>query len=318
MHAAGSALLGAGSALQWQQGDFNMTSDRAQFVLRSDAERDGYRTDANAVWQCPGRPDLLPLYQGAMVHDLHPNVAAHAGGTGHATTWCDVPTPDALRPVYLVDAAAWRAGAAQRSPWRLVHRALSNASNERTTLVCLLPDVPCGNSLGVLSPRALDTDSLRTLAATAAVLSSLAFDWALRVRLGGTNLNAFVLADCVLPRLDAATAHELAALALALCTILPSHANLRCAARAAGLDAYPPARAAADRAALATRIDALVGRAYGLRDEDIAWITRDCDLAGAQLAQRSRTLSAKGFWRVDRELPPAQRRPMRWRALTQR
>ena len=317
MHAAGTPLLGAGSALQWQQGDFNMTSDRAQFVPCSDAERDGYRAGADAVWRCDGKPDLLPLYQGAMVHDLQPNAAAHAGGTGHATTWQE-PVRDALRPVFLVDAAAWRAGAPERPPWRLVHRALSNASNERTALACLLPDAPCGNSLGVLTPRGRDAAALRNLAATAAVLSSLPFDWALRVRLGGTNLNAFVLADCVLPRLDDGLEHELADLALALCAVLPWHAPLWATAHALGFGTVPPAFAAAARGALHTRIDRLVGRAFGLRPVDIAWITRDCELPSGELARRARTLPTKGFWRIDRELAPAQRRPLRWRAAAHR
>ena len=50
-------------------------------------------------------------------------------------------------------------------------------------LACLLPDLPTGNSLGVLTP-ADPRAPLRQLAALAAVLASLPFDGALRLRVG--------------------------------------------------------------------------------------------------------------------------------------
>lgn len=315
MHRAGAPLLGERAPFAWRQGDFNMTSDRAHFVPRERAELDGWRAGDDGVFRRDGAPDLLPLLQGAMMHDLHPNAGAHARGTGRGTAWQPVRSLHEVRPAYFVAAAPWRARAAERAPARLVHRALSNATNERTFLVCLLPDAPCGNSLGVLTPRAAATP-LRVLAAHAAVLSSLAFDWALRQRLGGTNLNAFVLADCVAPHLDAASERELAQLALRLCAILPWHGSLWQSARDEGWgDGLAPATASDERQAIATRIDLLAGRAFGLTTDDVAWIVRGCDRDAARLRARDTAdLPLKGFWRVDRDLPPPQRRPLRWLA----
>jgi hypothetical protein len=219
-------LLGRDGAFVWRQGDFNMTSDREHFVARTGAEAQGYRRCDDAVWRRPGHDDLLPLYQGAMVYDLHPNTGAHVRGTGHGTAWERPLAIDDLRPAWLVAAGPWRSSALQRARARIVLRALSNATNERTAVACLLPDVPCGNSLGVFEPRLHLDAPLRAIAAGAALLSSLAFDWAVRLRLGGTNLNGFVLADCVLPRLDDATEAELATLALRLCAVLPWHGPL--------------------------------------------------------------------------------------------
>jgi hypothetical protein len=65
-----------------------------------------------------------------------------------------------------------------------------------------------------------------------------------------------------------------------------------------------PAIDATERRNLFTRIDVLVGRAFGLGSENIAWITRD-DPA-----------NARGLWRLDRDLPTAQRRPARWSAAS--
>jgi hypothetical protein len=244
----------------------------------------------------PGRDGLRP----------DPNAGAHAAGTGHKTTWRPPAEPDELRPLYLVDADGWRAVASQRPVGRLVLRALSNATNQRTAIACLLPDVPCGNSLGVFEPLATD-QPLRALAAGAAVLGSLAFDWALRIRLGGTNLNGFVLADCVLPQLDDETATGLACMALRLCAILPWHDGLWHTARGEGwCPADGPAVDDRQRRALATAIDCAVGRAFGLAADDVGWITRGCGSA-------DEPRPAKGFWRVDKNLPIALRRPNRWR-----
>jgi SAM-dependent methyltransferase len=302
MHAAGRPLLGDGGAFCWRQGDFNMTADRDRFVLRDDAEALGYRGDRDGVWRADGRPDLLPLRQGAMLYDLDGNAGAHDRGVGHKTRWRPPAHRDELRPLYLVDAAAWRSGTDRRPPARIGLRALSNATNERTAIACLLPDVPCGNSLGVLRPAADGDAPVRELAAGSAMLASLPFDWALRMRLGGTNLNRFVLTDCVLPRLRDDVRDELARLALRLCATASWTAPLWREARREGWCARrDPADDAKLRRELQTRIDVLVGAAYGLRDDDIAWITRGQPFA-------------KGFWRVERELDQQQRRPQRWRA----
>ena len=307
MHRNGQPLLGDGGACTWRQGDFNMTADRQQFVLRSQAEGDGYVGGADGVWRRPGQPDLLALWQGAMLYDLEPNTGAHARGIGHETVWERPADRSRLRPLYLVAAAPWRASASTRCRARVALRALSNATNERTAIACLLPDLPCGNSLGVLEPRLPSATPLRDLAVIAAVLSSLVFDHALRLRLSGTNLNAFVLGDCVVPRLDAAASTELALAALRLCATVPACADLWATARDEGwatAAAPAPVIDAAERRDVFTRIDALVGKAFGLRPDDVAWITRDDPT------------NARGLWRLDRDLPAAERRPARWRAAT--
>ncbi|MBL8754954.1 MAG: N-6 DNA methylase [Planctomycetes bacterium] len=301
MHARGRPLLGEQGVCTWRQGDFNMTSDRGQFVLRSEAEANGWNGGPDGVWRRAGHGDLLALWQGAMVYDLEPNTGAHVRGTGHETTWAAPADRSRLQPLYLVDAQAWRASALQRCRARLVLRALSNATNERTAIACLLPDVPCGNSLGVLEPRLASATPLRELATVAAVLSSLAFDHALRLRLSGTNLNAFVLGDCVLPELDAAVALELAKSALHLCASVPVCAGLWEMARSEGwVSGDVPTLDAVARRSLYTSIDVLVGRAFGLTTDDVAWITRDDPS------------NARGFWRLDREVAAADRRPTRW------
>jgi hypothetical protein len=176
-------------------------------------------------------------------------------------------------------------------------------------LACLLPDAPCGNSLGCLQPKNPQAPLWR-LAAVAAALGSLPFDYALRLRLSGANLNGFVLADCCLPTLAEGVARELAAAAVRLCALLPQHGGLWRQALAEGVvgDGDEPARDGPTRRALQSRVDALVGAAYGLDRDDVAWVVRDCGDGEVRVA--------RGFWRVDRALPVHARRPLRWLAAT--
>ncbi len=302
MHARGRALLGEHGSLTWRQGDFNMTSDKDQFVRREQAEQDGYRHDGTGIWRCKGQGDLIALRQGAMIYDLQANSGAHDCGVGHKTRWRTPNGPDELVPLYLVAAEPWRRNKTTRFPARIGLRALSNATTERTAIACLLPDVPCGNSLGVLTPRKPGGTPLRQLAAATAMLASLPFDWALRMRLGGTNLNRFVLTDCMLPVVDEQRTTELAVLALRLCaTTRWTHDLWHLAQTEGWCGARDPVTNAQQRRELTTTIDVSVGAAFGLSYSDVEWLTRGEPFV-------------KGFWRIERELPEEQRRPRRWLA----
>jgi len=316
MQSHSTPFLGENGSLLWRQGDFNMTSDREHFVPRAEAERDGYRLSPDGRWRRgAGDEELLPLYQGAMVYDLHPNVAAHARGTGFATAWESPLSPEDLRPAYLVRETLWEDRRTPRIGARVVLRTLSNATNERTAVVCLLPEVPCGNSLGVLTPRdPADPTPLRTMAANAAMLGSLALDWSLRLRLTGSNLNGFVLGDCRLANVDSDTTTQLAQWALQLCAVLPWHGSLW---RLAKDEGWAPSDGLAEtpsqRAQLLTRIDLAVGRAFGLTADDVEWIVRGCDAPLPQLGRRKTPAGhSKGLWRIERAMPPSVRRPVRW------
>lgn len=313
----GQPLLGREGLCTWRQGDCNMTSDLPRFVRRTDAEADGWTRAPDGGWRHDRqRHRLLPLWQGTMVGDLHPNAAAHATGAGRNATWVTPVRADEVTPQFLiaehdVDLAG--------EPARLVLRALSNATNERTAIAALLPDMPCGNSLGILCPRAAAGPPLLLRAFVAGVLSSLLFDWTLRRRLAGTNLNAFVLADMRVPIVDATARTAVARLALRLSAILPGHDRAWQQARSDGWlpDDWTRASHAlvdpARRREAFVALDVAVAAAWGATAVDLARLTADCSMPVDALADRrvARGLDPKGFWRIDRDLPPAERRTVR-------
>lgn len=310
MHARGEPLLGDAAPFGWRQGDFNMTADRARFVPCERAAADGYRQREDGVFRDARGDALHALLQGAMIDVLHPNAGAYAGGEGRAVRWRPPTRPDRVEPQFLLSPE----DVPSDLPPRVALRALSNASNARSAIACLIGPEACGNSLGVL--RAKDAERpLLHCAFAAGVLASLAWDWALRQRLAGTNLNAFVLADTVLPRVDEAQRAAVAVRALALCAVLPWHATLWERARAEGWSVHgrAPALDAEARTERRVELEVLVARAFELTRDDLAWMLRNCDLPTEVLRDRGATsrLDPKGFWRVDRGLDPGKRLPVR-------
>ncbi|MBK8099889.1 MAG: N-6 DNA methylase [Planctomycetes bacterium] len=313
----GQPLLGSGGLCTWRQGDCNMTTDLPCFQRRTDAEAAGWQRGGDGTWQHDRhRHRLLPLWQGTMIGELQPNAAAHALGAGRSATWVPPQPADQVTPQFLI--AAHDVDLAD-DPARLVLRALSNATNERTAIAALLPNVPCGNSLGVLRPRPDAGPPLLVRAFVAGVLSSLLFDWTLRQRLGGTNLNAFVLTDTRLPIVDESTRIDVARLALRLSALLPVQDAAWQQARDEGWlpgDWHRISHALVEPVArrdAKVALDILVARAWGALPVDLRRLTADCALPCQVLADRRRTqrLEPKGFWRVDRQLPPAERRTIR-------
>ncbi len=303
-------LIDAGGPLRFSQGDFNMTADARHFVGRDDAEARGWRCGDDGRWRQPGAGTLRGLLQGGMVWDFRATAGAHAGGAGHRTRWRDA-APGELRPQFLVadDAMPERADAP-----RVLFRTISNATNERSAVVALATTaMAAGNSLGVLTPADDDPLPLTTCAFACGVMGSLVYDWALRLRLVGTNLNRFVLADTVWPRVEAAQRAAIAQLALRLAAVHPWDHALWRLALAEGLVPAAVVATPAERSALRMRLDLLVARAFGLGGDDLRWILRDCDrpVAALRTAAGRRDLPGKGFWRIDRALPPTQRHPVR-------
>jgi hypothetical protein len=306
VHRHGTPWLHDHGAWSWRQGDYNMTSDVGLFHRRDSAEAEGYRPAPDGFWRREGHPVLRPLYQGAMLGTLHPNAGAYERGTGRGVRWQAPRSPDALEPMYLTSDPA----AEDRPQVRVALRALSNATNERTVIACLLGDEPCGNSLGVI--RAVDAERPALQCAfLAGVLASLVWDWTVRQRLAGTNLNRFVLADTVVPTPEPWLVERIARKSLQLCAVLPWQSGLWTMARQEGWwqDDPEPLRSAADRRVQQVELELDVARAFELQPDDLHWTLRDCDRPAAELTDRdmARRLDPKGFWRVDRGLAPADR-----------
>ncbi len=322
---------------------FHMTRDSGRFLGREEAESRGFRQDVYGHWlrgpwrrvrtegealaeglvpAADGGAGLrldrieevaVPLAQGVMIGPLCSHAAVHREGAGHRARWAPAARPDAaLQPQFLIRSDDLHVRVPRVRGLRTAFRALSNPTNERTVVATLLEDQPCGNSLGLLT---VGDGAFASQAWAAAVMASFAFDWAMRQRLAGTNLNAHFLWESSWPLVRPELARRVALIVARL-----THPGRRHAARWIRLREIEPelgtrplsrlfALTRSERVRLRCVLDAVVADVLGMDSADLAWILRDCAHPGARLSEASfrRGLDPKGFWRVDRRLPPAQR-----------
>ena len=183
---------------------------------------------------------------------------------------------------------------------KIGYRRIARNTDARSFIGAALPSFPCGDSVFILHVEHGGVDSpLNAIA----LLNSFVFDWLIRQRLGGTNLNWHVLAEAILPQRPGLrmsnSAHR-----LNLFPKLFSHVG---AIRGAN---ETDALHARERIRLRSTLDALACAAYGCSIADVHHILRDSDLPDNYIVPRSLpsgSLDARGFWRVDRDSSPELR-----------
>ena len=262
----------------------------------------------------------LPLYQGVMFYNRLPNVAQHVRGSGRNAEWRSPgETENGVSPQFLIARDEYVSSRkVSLRETKVAIRSLSNATNERTVVAGVIPDLPAGNSVNYLTPSA---SHLRS--PCFCVLSSLVFDWQARSRIAGTNMNFHFLEEMALPLIDGTpgTPGPTSAAARRPTAQSPAQglASQRGTSSLAALGRAPLGLALTTQAATQLEwsavtlallpgerycrnavADALVAAAYGLDRDDLAVILEDCDHPAPHG-------KSTGFWRVDKDKPPELR-----------
>ncbi|MFL6139456.1 MAG: Eco57I restriction-modification methylase domain-containing protein [Frankiaceae bacterium] len=255
--AARHPALGARDAGGWN----------VRFVRELDMTMDaGLFTEAppspDRAWCDPRLGELLPLYEGRMVHQFDAAAKRYLGGQARAARWQPlIPAAKGVHPHYLVPADSLPGRRVPRVA-RAAFCDVTGHANERTVLAALVPAASaCGNKVPTCR---FDVEDERLPLLWLALANSFVVDWVVRRRVS-TTLNFFLWEQVPLPRLDpgSRTGAELVALARRLCA--PVHRP------------WPP-DALVDRARWRARIDALVAEAYGVDLHDMAVILADFPL----------------------------------------
>ncbi|MFB7288106.1 Eco57I restriction-modification methylase domain-containing protein [Actinacidiphila glaucinigra] len=175
--------------VSFMQGLFNMTSDSHLFHTREQLEADGWTLTGN-VFTC-GAARMLPLYEAKMLHHYDHRWATYDpdGSTRDLTLGeKQDPTTSAL-PRYWVARAEVDAATAHKGwqrEWVMGFRKICRATDERTAISYAFPAGGLGDSGNLLMPTAVTSPALMYTNTV-----SLALDYVLRQKLGGTNLNFF-------------------------------------------------------------------------------------------------------------------------------
>jgi hypothetical protein len=275
--------------------EFHMTNDSKSFKPRECWERIGYAADVYGRWIGPDGDVALPLYEGRMVGLFDCSEKAWVSGRGRSAVWREIPFDGkTIEPQFLIAQTAFDSWDKRVRGLKLGYMSIGSATNSRTGISSVIGDVPCGNSVSVLL---VDNGQFEKTLATCGAISSLSYDYALRARLGGINLNWFILEETALPEIQRlASANRLISN-----TAYLSFLHRRFAHEWLKLKHLYPELATkewkhwwavteAERLRLRVEIDALCADLYGLDPDDFDWIVRDDPS------------DAKGFYRVDRQL----------------
>ena len=179
-----------------------------------------------------------------------------------------VPTPD-LAARY--DLRNWHGG------WFAGWRDITNSTNERTVVACIVPLAAADDTFSVLLPE----HGAHEAAILCAALNSLVVDFCAQQKVGGTHIRKFTLQQFpVLPP----SAYSNADLALIVPRVLElsytSH-SMAPFARDLGYDGPPFAWDEDRRAQLRAELDAWYALAYGLTRDELRYVLDPKDVMGA-------------------------------------
>jgi hypothetical protein len=152
--------------------------------------------------------------------------------------------------------------------WLLGWRDICRATDERTAIVGIFPRTGVGNNLPV---SAIDLDEPGEIAALAACVSSLAFDFTARFKVGGTHLNFFITYQLPVPKPDQLAPHVPYVLPRILELSYTSR-DMAPFARDLGESGGPFLWDADRRAVIRAELDALFFHLYRINRDDVSYI----------------------------------------------
>jgi len=340
-------LLGDQSEQGWgvkYAREFDMTNDSKLFPPRPKWEEQGYRPDEyghwlKGQWQAYSGPKgileresslvlsrdgsqalpaeqiegvALPLYEGRMVGQFDFSEKAWVSGKGRKAVWEDISFENkVLMPQYLMSADDHRGADAEETKimagLKVGFLAVGSATNSRSMFSGLVADFPAGNSVAVLQCSTPE----RSVSLMAA-LNSFSYDFTLRNRLGGLNLNYFVVAETPTPALSAEGLRKVSEIGMRLGLPNKAFAEYWLSYRSDNKSWFRyMALTAHERARLKAINEGVCAWYFGLEWDDFLTVLEGCDLPQDMLSGgNSKQLNPKGFWRIDKDMPPELRHPV--------
>jgi len=212
---------------------FDMANDSHLFRTREELEEAGYELVGNrfvkrasggrrvassskplTTRHSPLAEVWLPLYEAKMIWHYDHRFGTYEGVTSRSST--HLPTPDIAKhadPGFLTQPWYWvpaeevdaRLGEWRRG-WLLGFRNVARSTDERTAIFSLLPRAGVGNSLPIML---LGLQAGALYAALYANFVSFVFDWVVRQKLAGVNMNFFYVQQFPVLPPDAYTPEDL-------------------------------------------------------------------------------------------------------------
>ena len=195
----------------WREGDsdgnpwglrflrmFDMANDSGHFRTRAELVSAGWRVVEDRFEL--DREEMMPLYEAKMIHQFDHRFGSYEGQSEAQANQGKLPELDHIahadasrvtRPRYWVraDEVGERLDGAWDRSWLLGWRDITGATVIRTVIPCVLPISAVGDTFLLMMPS---TDP-QLVAGLYANLSSLAFDYCARQKVGGVHLKYFTM-----------------------------------------------------------------------------------------------------------------------------
>lgn len=269
---------------------FHMTSDSGLFLTRAELVKRGFEPTPLNRWR-KGDEEAVPLYEGKMVQMFDhraADVVVNAANLKRAAQQEAIASIEKAATDRYPTPQYWvlrnEVSRTWSGDWCIAYKSVTAPSNMRTMIGALLPTCGVGNSMAMLLPASgAHTAWANWAPLLMATISSFAFDFALRQKVQGQNLNWFIVeqAAVIAPeRFEASignikiadfireqvlrlsyTAHDLAAFARDL-----GHVDVN------GEVKPPFVWNDEDRRARLAALDGLFFYLYGLEEDDAAYI----------------------------------------------
>ncbi|WP_298207635.1 N-6 DNA methylase [Ferrimicrobium sp.] len=173
---------------------FDMTNDSASFRTVGSLLASGATLDGN-VFASDDGVRYLPLYEGKLIHHFDHRFATYEGASGDNTIEIDgarkVDPSWAIMPRYWVSEGEVREKLeGWDREWLIGFRGVARSTDERTLIASVLPLSAIGNSLPILL---IDNARGTTISSLLGCLCSFALDAIAGMKIGGPNLNFFII-----------------------------------------------------------------------------------------------------------------------------
>jgi len=335
-------LLGDGDdslSIEYQKGDFNVTSDSELFPPLPEWEDRGYRSDEYGHWlkgswkpydgprSILERPDglvlspdgeraldledmedvALPLYEGRMIGQFDFSQKGWVSGKGRSADWRDIGWDHkVVESQYLMGLQTARENGF-RPGGKLAFMEIVSATNKRTFYGAIVNSVPCGDTAPFVRTN---TGNFEFLLLLCAGLNSFGYDYMLRNRVGGLHLSWHYLEETAAPQ-GRELREALAGIAASLALPHRRFAGAWLAESGSAGVRWQQKWACTPHERLRLRCiaDALIARLYGLDEDDFRWILRNCDHPKDRLSDSDfyQSLDPKSFRAVDKKKDPELR-----------
>jgi hypothetical protein len=233
----------------------------------------------------------VPLYEAKMLHQFDHRFATYENASqadinaGRLPQTTEILKQDlnfTVKPNYWIDSIEVenRINNKTNNSWFLAFRRITRVTNERTFICSIVPKVGFGDSAFLMNSS---IQNITLVACLCANLNSLAFDFIVRQKLGGNNLNFFIVKQLPVIPPEAYTQQDIEFISSCVLELIYTAWDMQPFARDIGYNGEPFIWNSNRRALLRAELDAYYAKLYGLTRDELRYILDPADVYGKDL-----------------------------------